>query len=232
MDKYDTLMNNLKEEIPFALARFNDGEMMGIGQPGCIVARGDQVVPQDLSDALKESLEYEQDNYWKGLPCGQCFPEHRKLAEVYVNSEYFDKAYEYLTHAVVFTNRNWMRFIREFPQHIKGRMVYWVGGDDQNLSQLPFEVYEQHKVPAQDGWSVYSETKDLYGTFDFGSIVLAACGPMARVLTRKWFEKRPDLTIIDIGSTFDPFTRNVWHNCHKGWRETGFNLTARCEECN
>ena len=41
-----------------------------------------------------------------------------------------------------------------------------------------------------------------------------------------------DLTIIDIGSTFDPFTRDVWHNCHKGWEETGFNQTAPCKECN
>ena len=232
MDKYDTLMKNLKEGIPFGLARFNDGEMMGIGTPGCVVARGDQVVPPDLSDALREALEYEQENYWKGLPCSLCFPQHSALAKNYVNEEY-----DYLTHAVVFTNRHWMKFLKDFSQSVIGRTMYWVGGEDQDTSKLPhhgfsYEIDAQFIVPSQDGWSAYADVKDLYEEFEAGAIVLVACGPLARVLTQQWFKNRPDLTIIDIGSTFAPFTRNVWHNCHKGWEETGFNLTAKCQECN
>ena len=49
-----------------------------------------------------------------------------------------------------------------------------------------------------------AEAKEFIKDFDAGSIVLVTCGPMARVLVKEWYEKRPDLTIIDIGSTFRP----------------------------
>ena len=57
-------------------------------------------------------------------------------------------------------------------------------------------------------------------------------GPTARILVKDWFEKYPDITFIDVGSNFDPFTRKVYHNCHKGWEETGFNIGKPCSECN
>ena len=63
-------------------------------------------------------------------------------------------------------------------------------------------------------------------------IIMISSGPTARVLSKEFFEIDPTRTYIDIGSTFDPFTRNVWHNCHKGWLETGFNKTKRCIKCN
>ena len=64
-----------------------------------------------------------------------------------------------------------------------------------------------------------------------GAVVFISCGPLARVLVKEWFQKRPDVTFIDIGSTFDPFTRNVRHRCHTGW-ENGFNDVPRCVQCN
>ena len=227
MDKYNTLINNLKNKEPFALGRFNDGEMLGIWQAGQVVARGDQLVSVELRDKLTQALVHMQHQYWVGLPCSKCFPEHSNLAKSLVHPQY-----PYQTHAVVFTNRNWKKFVDEFPNHINDRNVYWVGGDDQDVTKLPFTVTEQYKVPKRDAWSEYENTLSLVDGFAQDSIVLVTCGPMARVLVKEWYEKRPDLTIIDIGSTFDPFTRNVWHNCHKGWEETGFNLTAKCKECN
>ena len=227
MQKYNTLIEKLETKTPFALGRFNDGEMLGIWQAGQVVARGDQMVSMELRDKLTDALKHNQNDYWVGLPCSKCFPQHSNLAKTLV-----DPRYPFQTHAVVFTNRHWKNFIEVFPTLINDRKVYWVGGEDQTMEWLPFDVTTQYLVPKQDAWSSYSEAKEFIKDFDEGSIVLITCGPMSRVLTKEWYEKRPDLTIIDIGSTFDPFTRNVWHNCHKGWEETGFNLTAPCEECN
>ena len=56
MDKYDTLIDNLKNNTPFALGRFNDGEMLGIWQAGTVVARGDQLVSMELRDKLTQAL--------------------------------------------------------------------------------------------------------------------------------------------------------------------------------
>ena len=38
MEKYNTLIEKLETKTPFALGRFNDGEMLGIWQAGQVVA--------------------------------------------------------------------------------------------------------------------------------------------------------------------------------------------------
>lgn len=220
MHHIDTLLTNLEQNVPFALARFNDGEMMGIISPGSVVARGDQIVNIELSQMLHNALQYQQENYWVGLPCSTCFPEYSDVAKRLVDTDY-----EYLTHAVVFTNRNWKRVVAEVPELMKDRTIYWVSGHDQDISKLTFTITEQHIVPAVNAWKVYQSIKDLVYKFEKNSIVMISCGPMSRVLTKDWFSLRPDLTVLDIGSTWDPFTRDVWHNCHKG-------TLAPCPECN
>ena len=160
MDKYNTLIDNLKNKEPFALGRFNDGEMLGIWQAGQVVARGDQLVSVELRDKLTQALVHMQHQYWVGLPCSKCFPEHSNLAKSLVHPQY-----PYQTHAVVFTNRNWKKFVDEFPNHINDRNVYWVGGDDQDITKLPFTVTEQYKVPKRDAWSEYENTLNLVDGF-------------------------------------------------------------------
>ena len=211
MHHIDTLLTNLEQNVPFALARFNDGEMMGIISPGSVVARGDQIVNVELSQMLDNALQYQQENYWVGLPCSTCFPEYSDVAKRLV-----DTNYEYLTHAVVFTNRNWKRVIEEIPELMKDRTVYWISGHDQDISKLPFSIEKQHVVPVKDAWRVYPSMKALHNEFEQGATVMLTCGPMSRVLTKDWFSERPDLTVLDVGSTWDPYTRDVWHRCHNG----------------
>lgn len=224
MDKIHSILSNLRDGIPQALARFNDGEMTGIIRPGSVVARGDQQVPKDLSDKLKEALQHEQDNYWVGIPCSVCYPHLHSVALSYVDDEY-----DYLTKAVVTTNRNWKLFTTEFPKITDGRLIRYVGGIEHNTDELKkytgIDVSARIITPMKNAWSDYNRIKDIYNSFSVGDIVLLSCGPMARVLAREWFEQRPDCTFLDIGSCFDPWTRDVWLNCHKGKVKT-------CLECN
>lgn len=222
--------NNLSNNIPFGFARFNDGEMGGIDRVGSIAARGDQQVNEDLSNSLKESLCHKQKNYYVGIPCSLCYPHLNKLALQLVGE------YEYLTSAVLLTNRNWKHFIETFPTAVRDRRLLWVGGEDQNtdnLEKLGIKIEKKGLIPRKNSWKYYEHVfKTFPKVFEPNDVVCVSLGPTARVLVQKWFEQMPNITFIDIGSNFDPFTRNVWHNCHKGWDETGFNLTKRCEECN
>lgn len=221
---------NLKTKTPFAFARFNDGEMMGIDKIGSIVARGDQLVDKTLHEALKEALAYKQKNYYKGVPCSICFPKYFKLAKDIVGD------YDYLTSAVITTNRNWMNFLVEFPRAMSERKMHWISGADQNIGcfrSLNIQIDKFFQVPQKNSWNYYEEIcKEIPQHFKPGDVVGISLGPTARVLVRKWFEEYSDVTFLDMGSNFDPFTRNVRHNCHKGWESTGFNLTKRCAECN
>lgn len=225
MEKINEILDNLSNRVPQALARFNDGEMGGILNVNFVAARGDQVVNQSLSNALKEALEYEQCNYWKGIPCEICFPKYYDEAKKIVRVDY-----PYLTKAVVNTNRNWKKVIEEFPKRTKGRNVKMVVGVDQDLFNLSkvlnWEIQEWFRLPLQNAWGVCDWMKStIWEDLIPGDIVLFSCGPLARVLVRRWFEKRPDCTFIDVGSTFDPYTRNVWHRCHKG-------TLPSCRGCN
>lgn len=223
MDKIYKILSNLREGIPQALSRYNDGEVQGIVQPGCTVARGDQKVSQDLSDALREAIQYQQENYWVGIPCDQC-----NTAKWYRHAiKLVDPNYKYLTKAVVTTNRNWKLFKDTIPEIIRDSTarVHWVSGVDQNIRKLGFRVDTHIQLPVKNAWSKYEEIKNWGKDFQRGAIVFFSCGPLARVLARQWFQQNPEATFLDVGSAFDPFTRGVLHACHRG-------TLAPCKGCN
>ena len=215
----------LKSNTPFAFSRFNDGEMGGISKEGFVAARGDQVVSRELRNALIVALQHTQKNYFVGVPCSQCFPEYHGLAMGYLSDE------SNVQCAVVMTNRNWKNFVDNIGSAMKGKRVYWVSGDDQDVSKLPFEVHATKFIPNKDSWAHREMLNGYEHEIESGAVVFISCGPLARVLVNKWFRTRPDVTFIDIGSTFDPYTRNVAHRCHTGW-ENGFNDLPRCSGCN
>ena len=230
IDTHDWFYDNLKNDIPFGFARFNDGEMMGIKATGAIVARGDQVVNESLNLALIDAIKHKQKNYYVGIPCSKCYPQMNQDAKSLVGD------YQFLTRAVVTTNRNWKYFIDNFSSAVGDKRLVWIGGDDQNtesLKKVGLNVTKKAFVPRRNSWKFYDHILSTFpASFQTGDVVAISLGPTARVLVKQWFQKMPDVTFIDIGSNLDPYTRNVWHNCHKGWEETGFNLTQPCEECN
>jgi len=225
------LIDNLRNNVPFGFARFNDGEMIGISQPYSVVARGDQYIDKDLQNSLLKALQHEQDNYYIGIPCSLCYPVHHKLASDIVNNDY-----PFLTSAVITTNRNWKNFINLFPEAMGDRRLIWIGGDDQDIEPLKdmgLNIVNNVKIPRRNSWNFYKEIKKkVPPLFQPGDVVAISLGPTARVLVQNWFKDYPSISFIDIGSNMDPFTRGVHHNCHKGWEDTGFNLAKPCKECN
>ena len=130
LNDMDWFLDNIANKTPFGFARFNDGEMMAIDTVGSVVARGDQVVDESLSLALREALKHKQENYYIGVPCSMCYPSYNQLATSIVGD------YEYLTRAVVTTNRNWKKFIDNFPSAASGRRMIWISGNDQDIEPL------------------------------------------------------------------------------------------------
>lgn len=226
----DWFFDNIEKDIPFGYARFNDGEMIGIGESNTVVARGDQYVTEGLSSALKKSIMHKQDNYFIGIPCSLCYGYHNKVANQIIGE------YKYLTSAVATTNRNWKDFIEKFPSAVKGKDIVWIGGKDQKveaLREMGLNIVKTVLVPQVNSWEFYEQIKQkVPAYFKEGQIVCISLGPTARVLVQEWFEEYPDMTFIDIGSNMDPFTRGVRHKCHIGWEETGFNVANPCKECN
>ncbi|MAG28210.1 hypothetical protein CMI47_22020 [Candidatus Pacearchaeota archaeon] len=232
-ESLNVFINLLKDKIPFAITRVNDGEMSSfVRSQGQRFGRTQHtIITQKLIDNLTEVLSHRQHNYWTGIVCHECFPDLYRIAKDIVGD------YEHVTRAVVFTNRNWAKFVSEFGNLVSDRNIKWIGSEDQNLSMLE-KIYDIEKIqtpiklPQINAWELYDKLKDKVDMFDEGDLVCLSCGPVSRVLIKDWFKQRPDITFMGVGSTFDPMTRNVWHACHRGWLRTGFNETKKCSGCN
>lgn len=210
MNNYKRLMRKFKEEEPFALVRFNDGEMQGIQSTGVVVARGDQRVSKSLHNNLLRALQHRQGDYWIGKPCSKCFTPLRKLYDDIVPSDY-----PYQTHATVLINNGrWWNTFDHFCEGVGDRTVMWVGGESQDLSDFEGRgiKIDQIKVPEKNGWSMYERLRTI--TIKDDEVVVLSCGPMSRVLACDYYSDNPNTTVLDVGSVFDPLTRDVWFRCH------------------
>ena len=223
------ILNLLAGKVPFAYARFNDGEMIAIVERRGVVSRGDQTVTPQLADKLTFSFLHRQRNYWKGVVCQSCYPNLFPISMKLLGN------YPFVTTAVALVNRNWRTFLLECRQHLKKRRLLWIGGEDQNTNNLKLHlnisVSKTYRFPNKNTWDHYDRIKQLIAEFQAGDVVFISLGPIARVLAQEWFSIMPQATFIDIGSVFDPFTRNVWHPYQRGWHN-GFNIQKRCPMCN
>tara|TARA_Y100000310_G_scaffold341962_1_gene443091 strand:- start:336 stop:1088 length:753 start_codon:yes stop_codon:yes gene_type:complete len=229
-DQVDLILDMIKKETPFSFARFNDGEMGGVDRIGASIARHDQIVNESLHNKLIESLQGKQKNYWIGVACSICFPKFRELAEKHI-----DMNYPHLIRACALTNRNWLKFIQKFPEAMGKRPLNWICGSNQNLNvfnDMGIEMGSVISVPYRDSWSVYEEIMPMVKNFRDGSFIGLSCGPLSRVLAKEWFEINPSLTLLDVGSVFDPFTKGNSFDCHRGWVENGRCNVKKCKECN
>lgn len=222
MDVINDLFDKLENKEPFALTRFNDGEMNGIIKPSntYTAARGDQFINKDLKDKLKEAFLFSEPNYYKGIPCSKCFPDLNREASNLIGD------YPYKTYAVVQTNRNLQFVVNTLGLLLEDRRVIWVGGEDQDINKLFFvgiKPIGKLKVKTTNAWENFDELKDI--KFRANDVIFLSCGPLAEVLIYEWFKNNPWTTFFDIGSVFDPLTRNVWHRCHLG-------TLPKCEKCN
>lgn len=234
-DEINWFLNMLKNDVPFCFVRFNDGEIKGIKETGSVIARGAQTVNESLNKELINTIQHTQKNYYIGLACSSCFENLTNIAQTYIK-----QPKEYQTKATLLTNRNWNKFISEFSNVVRNKKIVWISGKDQNLDFLVnvmgLNIIKHITHSVENTWDEYNKIYDEFINFkkennDF-DVVMISSGPTSRILSKYFFEFDHTKTYIDIGSTFDPFTRNVWHNCHKGWLDTGFNKTNKCKICN
>lgn len=219
MKRYNELMKVILSGDPFAFARFNDGEMMGIAKVFSTVARGCQVVDPLLQKKLLEALHYEADNYWKGFPCPTCYNVH------YNNFFWRTQNYKHLVYAVILVNNgHWKKFMEDIKK-IGDRPVHWVSGVDQDAEKTGLNIISQVFVPIKNAFDAYFKVKDYYRKVKPGELVVLSCGPLSRVLAKEWYEQNPEGSYLDAGSAFDPITKNKWLNCHK-------NTGKYCKDCN
>ena len=220
MRRLDDMLERTRSRTPWALARFNDGEMRAMQKPTGAVARGDQPCSYDLMSSLEWAIAQRCENLFLGLPCSKCYPKLRTASLTRTIS----LAPHLKTAATVQTNRNLKKFKEEMPRAMRSQRIWWVAGSDQKTGDLPFKVNVRIDVSPEDA---YTKNRDGLWSVDFepNSIVFLSCGPLATVAAVHLFVVHPKTTFIDVGSVWDPETRGVSHKCHEG-------TLKPCRECN
>ena len=112
---------------------------------------------------------------------------------------------------------------------LRGKQLLVFTGDDQRIDPLMGLIqpatYEVVQVPTKNSFSEVKRCREVIGKMRSPRVVLFTCGPLGRILARDGCAMRPDSTWLDIGSAYDPLTRQVWHRCHTG-------ELPRCRGCN
>ena len=83
MNKVDILYNKLEKNIPFCFIKINDGEISAMIDINSNLSRGDEKSSMKLSEKIKECLDYNNENYYIGLPCSLCYDDYYKKCKMY-----------------------------------------------------------------------------------------------------------------------------------------------------
>jgi len=216
------ILNNIKHNIPMSFVRMNDGEMMGIMRPGCIVSRGDQLVDKYTSTLLKKAISYRKDNFWIGIPCSVCYNNMRKVADGYV------KGHKFVTAATLLTNKHYNEARDGIIDALQDKNIIWVGNRNQNveaLSEIGLNIKVKIDTPIKNAMSELDLIIDeIQDEIEEGDVILLSCGPLSRILGTELFKTNNNV-FLDMGSYFDPITQNKSHKYHH-------NKVPACKECN
>jgi len=239
-----TFVRHLLSKQPFAFAHHNDGEFTFIqkylsGQHDDFwFGRKQHQYDKALAQRLKAAVEYQAPNYYVGVPCSICRPDHRKTADELVPDS------EHKVPAMSIHHN--LSFLPAMLGQLRGRQIFFLVNEYQSLDvfkQLGIEVKKSRVtiVPYLNSYEMYEQLE--HKKFPEGAVVVMTCGMLAKILLPVWYKANPDTTFLALGSAMDdliqpqkmkfrlfpgefPFTRNL-----KKYRSFLFGRKAHCPEC-
>ncbi len=203
----------LRIDENFSLVRFGDGEMRVINGDSIDLSQkcnGEhRYTPDNESDErhrqiLADSLTYDNEQYFVGLPCRCCVGDE-KCDLLRQQSQQHD---DQLTWANLFVNANYLIFLRDAVPILKSRKLNIVCHEKAQLEALPFEAGKAFRIGANAWVDDYKSTlKEMQTYLEVSQIkneVFIFCaGVLSNMLIYQLTRQYPNNTYIDLGSVFD-----------------------------
>lgn len=228
MDKVTILYDNLERGEPFCFIKLNDGEISALMNFNSSLSRGDELSSLKMSNKIKECLEYDNKNYFIGLPCSLCYNEYYNEAKKYISSKYSFQ--NNILNANILINTNIDSTIDILMKTMKNKQIVIVTNETnaKNINKLEaLNIVPYKIVCVSDKYAFnndYERVKDECKNFNNNDIVICLCGPLGRILSYEWFKQNNTLTCLELGSLFDPLLRNKAYLYHTGTHKY-------CSEC-
>lgn len=224
MNKVDILYNKLEKNIPFCFIKINDGEISAMIDINSNLSRGDEKSSMKLSEKIKECLDYNNENYYIGLPCSLCYDDYYKKCKMYTKDTLN------ILNANILINTNVNKTLKVLNKTMKNKKIVIVTNikNSKNIDLLSVYNINPYKIIiVSEKYAFendYEKVKDEYKNLNDNDIVLCLCGPLGRVLCYEWFKNNNNLTCLELGSLFDPLLRNKAYLYHLGTHKY-------CHEC-
>lgn len=202
--------------INFSLSKYADGEWAVIKNKH-IDNKEFWFNPENEQDQLKrqaliESFQYKNPNYFVGISCPCCqgietFKEMR---------DFSNQEEKNLTWANVWVNSNYPYFVHNIIPIFSDRTVVLFCNEKSDISQLPFVPYLVFPLKNnawEHNWNLVEKSK-LVLSNKKNLIVLFCCGPFGNILCHQLTEHNPNNTYLDIGSTLNPYLGSAGFERH------------------
>ena len=216
---FETFQNMLEKKVNFSFIKMNDVEINCIKNKS-ILSRGYQDYDEELASELQNALTYGNNNYVKnyfvGIPCKVCYPNL---------NEYALKNVKNAVNANLLINFNFNKTYSMLNEVLKDRNIVFVCNENADVSKLPFNPKIVLTVPERNSWNMYHDYKSYYENLCENTIALFCCGPLGRVLAYEWYKNNKNITCLELGSFYDPWTLGKVYMYHSG-------ILRECPECN
>jgi hypothetical protein len=226
MNRAKILYYNLENNIPFSFIKLNDGEISALMDINSSLSRGDEQSSMELSKKIKECLEYEDENYFIGIPCSLCYNGYYNEANKYINPNFQNNVFN----ANLLINSNIDHTIDILEKTMMNKNIVVVTNDNnlKNINKLEHLNIKPYKIISVSDKNAfkndYERVKDEWKTLTDGDVIICLCGPIGRVLCYEWFKNNNKLTCLELGSLFDPLLKDRSYLYHTGTH-------AYCDEC-
>jgi hypothetical protein len=212
----------LKNEEPFAFARFSDGEEFILQNKyleindNSVIA-GEQIFNKGFSsedhkqfnpvkhqwfrEKLWDAFVWDQERYFKGIPCKCCVGEER-------NKWFLDvlPIQRNLTWANLLVNGNYSFFIDTFIPLFQKRSIVLVCSELANLFNLPFIPEKDFRVGQNcmiNNYNIIETIKQYIDMTSTGKVFLFSASSLSKVAIHQLYKYNNKNTYIDIGTTFN-----------------------------
>lgn len=226
MNRVKILYYNLENNIPFSFIKLNDGEISTLTDVNSILSRGDEISSPELSQKIKECLEYHDENYYIGIPCSLCYNDYYNETKKYINPNFYNNVFN----ANLLINSNIDHTTDVLKKTMINRKIVIVTNDNnlKNINKLELLNIKPYKVISVSDKHAfkndYQRVKCEWESLNDNDVVICLCGPLGRVLCYEWFKNNNNLTCLELGSLFDPLLKERSYLYHTGTHKY-------CHEC-
>ncbi len=209
----------------FAFSRFSDGELFILQNKRLELRENDYIIGDQIGHGwynkeeqkkfipgeheffrfkLEESLKHKQKNYFKGISCKCCVGDESFKWQVDLSGGNDED----LTWSNLFINGNYEQYIKEILPIFRKKKVVMVVNEISKIQNTKFDIVNDFRVGTNcfiNDYDIIKKISDYISDNKINNhLFLISAASLSNLIIKELFEKYPNNTYMDIGSSLNP----------------------------